>query len=73
MVHNLSLVHLLLALGAAATVYLVVRELRGLHVSQSALFAPGMAALFVAAGLFLIAGPSLSRRPLASSSASCAA
>src|SRR4030095_9522676 len=54
MVHNLSLVHVLLALGAAATIYLLVRELRGLHVSQSALFAPGMAALFVAAGLFLI-------------------
>jgi hypothetical protein len=47
MVHNLSLVHVLLALGAAATIYLVVRELRGIHVSQSALFAPGMAALFV--------------------------
>ena len=54
MLHNLSLVHLLLALGAAATIYLVVRELRGIHVSQSALFAPGVAALFVAAGLFLI-------------------
>jgi hypothetical protein len=54
MVHNLSLVHLLLALGAAATVYLVARELRGAHVSEWALFAPGAAALFVAAGLFLI-------------------
>jgi len=54
MVHNLSLVHLLLALGAAATVYLVARELRGAYVSEWALFAPGAAALFVAAGLFLI-------------------
>lgn len=54
MVHNLSLVHVLLALGAAATIYLVVRELRGAYVSEWALFAPGTAALFVAAGLFLI-------------------
>ena len=73
MLHNLSLVHLLLALGAAATIYLVARELRGAHVSEWALFAPGIAALFVAAGLFLIqigagqrAGPSLPRRPSAS-------
>jgi hypothetical protein len=53
-VHNLSLVQVLLALGAAATIYLVVRELRGAYVSEWALFAPGTAALFVAAGLFLI-------------------
>ncbi|HKH68509.1 MAG TPA: hypothetical protein VK362_08995 [Reyranella sp.] len=52
--HNLSLVHVLLALGAAATIYLVVRELHGVYVSEWALFAPGTAALFVAAGLFLI-------------------
>jgi len=54
MVHNVSLVHLLLALGSAATIYLVARELRGAYVSEWALFAPGTAALFVAAGLFLI-------------------
>src|ERR1044072_1516991 len=54
MVHNLSLVHLLLALGAVATVYLVTGELRGVYVSEWALFAPGTAALFGAAGLFLI-------------------
>jgi len=54
MVHNLSLVHLLLALAAAATIYLVARELRGAYVSEWGLFAPGTAALFVAAGLFLI-------------------
>jgi hypothetical protein len=54
MVHNLSLVHLLLAVGAAATIFLVARELRGAYVSEWGLFAPGAAALFVAAGLFLI-------------------
>lgn len=54
MVHNVSLVHLLLALGAVATIYLVARELRGAYVSGWGLFAPGTAALFVAAGLFLI-------------------
>ena len=54
MVHNLSLVHLLLALGGAATIYLVVREMRRSYISQWRLFAPGVAALFVASGLFLI-------------------
>ena len=54
MVHNLSLVHLLLALGAGGTIYLVVRELRGIDVTEWGLFAPGTAALLVAAGLFLI-------------------
>ena len=54
MVHNLSLVHLLLALGAAATIYLVVREMRRSYISELRLFAPGVAALFVASGLFLI-------------------
>ena len=53
MVHNLSLVHVLLALGAAACIYLVVRELRRTYVSQWRLFAPGTAASFVAAVLFL--------------------
>ena len=52
MVHNLSLVHLLLALAATACVYLVVLELRRTYVSQWRLFAPGAAALFVAAELF---------------------
>lgn len=54
MFHNLSLVHLLLALGAAATIYLVVREMRRSYISEWRLFAPGVAALFVASGLFLI-------------------
>jgi hypothetical protein len=53
MMHNLSIVHVLLALSAAACIYLVLRELRRTYVSQWRLFAPGAAALFVAAGLFL--------------------
>jgi hypothetical protein len=52
-VHNLSLVHVLLALAAAACIYLVVRELRRTYVSAWRLFAPGTAALFVAVVLFL--------------------
>lgn len=54
MVHNLSLVHVLLVLAAAACIYLVVREFRRLYVSQWRLFAPGLAASLVAGGLFLI-------------------
>lgn len=52
--YNLSLVHLLLALGAVTCIYLVVRELRRIYVSQWRLFAPVLAALFVAGGLFLM-------------------
>ena len=37
---QLSLVHVLLALGAAATIYLVVRELRGAYVSEWACSLP---------------------------------
>lgn len=54
MVHNLSLVHALLVLGAAACIYLVVRELRRTYVSQWRLFAPGLAALFVAVAMLLM-------------------
>ena len=54
MVHNLSLVHLLLALGGGATIHLVVREMRRSYISQWRLFAPGVTALLVAIGLFLI-------------------
>jgi hypothetical protein len=54
LIHNLSLVHLLLAAAAAACIYLVVRELRRTYLSQWRLFAPGAAALLVAAGLLLI-------------------
>ena len=53
MIHNLSLVHVLLALAAATTIYLVVRELRRTYVSQLRLFAPGAAAMFVALVLLL--------------------
>lgn len=53
-IHNLTLVHALLALAAAATVYFVVRELREASVSQWRLLAPGAAALFAATGLLLI-------------------
>ncbi|CAN5922961.1 hypothetical protein BH11PSE3_BH11PSE3_47670 [soil metagenome] len=53
MIHNLSLVHVLLALAAAATIYLVMRENRRTYVSQWRLFAPGIAGSFVAAVLFL--------------------
>jgi len=52
-VHNLSLVHVLLLLAAGATIYLVVRELRRTYISRWRLFAPGSAALFVAVVLFL--------------------
>lgn len=53
-VHNLTLVHALLALAAAATVFFVVQELREASVSQWWLFAPGAAALFAATGLLFI-------------------
>ena len=62
MVHNLSLVHVLLALAAAATIFFVVRELRRTYVSEWRLFAPGMAALFVAMVLFLT--QTIAGRPL---------
>jgi hypothetical protein len=52
--HNLSLVHAVVALSAAACFYLVIRELRRVYVSQWRLFAPGAAALGVAVPLFLI-------------------
>jgi len=65
-VHNLTLVHALLALAAAATVYLVVQELRQASVSQWWLFAPGSAALVAATGLVLIQlGAGLGRWPFA--------
>ena len=54
MVHNITLVHVLLALAAAACIALVVRELRQPQVSQWWLFAPSLPALVVALGLFLI-------------------
>ena len=54
MVEKLSVIHLLLVIAAAACIYLVVRELRRSYVSQWRLFAPGLAALFVALEMFLI-------------------
>lgn len=54
MFHNLSLVHALLALAAAASIYLVVRELRRTYVSQWRLFAPGAVAMVAATGLMLL-------------------
>ena len=54
MVEKLSVIHLLLVIAGAACVYLVIRELRRPYVSQWRLFAPGTAALFVAAEMFLI-------------------
>ncbi|TAJ26380.1 MAG: hypothetical protein EPO67_18465 [Reyranella sp.] len=52
--HNLTLVHALLALAAAASIYLVVRELRRTYVSQWRLFAPGAVAMVAATGLMLL-------------------
>ena len=54
MVEKLSVIHVLLAIAAAACIYLVIRELRRPYVSQWRLFAPGAAALFTAALLFLV-------------------
>lgn len=54
MFHNLTIVHALLALAAAATVFFVVQELREASVSQWWLFAPGSFAFLAATGLVLI-------------------
>ena len=54
MLEKLSLIHVLMVVGAAACIYLVIRELRRAYVSQWRLFAPGTAALFVAAEMFLL-------------------
>lgn len=54
MVHNVTLVHAVLALAAAASIYLVIRELRRTYVSQWRLFAPGAVALVAATGLMLL-------------------
>ncbi len=54
MVHNVTLVHAVLALAAAASIYLVVRELRRTYVSQWRLFAPGAVAMVAATGLMLL-------------------
>lgn len=74
MFHNLSLVHALLALAAAASIYLVVREVRRTYVSQWRLFAPGTMALVAATGLMLLqVGGGQARWPFAAAMAAGAA
>lgn len=71
---NLSLVHALVALAAAASIYLVVRELRRTYVSQWRLFAPGTMALVAATGLMLLqVGAGQARWPFAAAMAAGAA
>ena len=54
LIHNLTLVHLLLAAAGAGSVYLALREVRRRYVSQWRLFAPPALALVAALGLILI-------------------
>lgn len=54
MIHNLSLVHLFLAIAAGGCVYLALREVRRRHISQWRLFAPASLALVIALELTLI-------------------
>lgn len=53
MIHNLTLVHLLLAVAAAGCIYLALREVRRRYVSQWRLFAPASLALFIALAMTL--------------------
>ena len=53
MVFNLTLVHVLLAVGAGACVYFALREIRRRYVSIWRLFVPAFLGAFVAAGMFL--------------------
>ncbi len=54
MIHNLTLVHLLLALAAGSCIYLSVREVRRRYISTWRLFAPAFLALFVGVILSLL-------------------
>lgn len=54
MIHNLTLVHLLLAIAAGGCVYLALREVRRRYISQWRLFAPASLALFIALAMALI-------------------
>ncbi len=54
MVYNLTLVHLLLALGASGCVYFALREIRRRYVSIWRLFVPATLATVVAIGMFLL-------------------
>lgn len=54
MVHNLTLVHLLLVCAAAGCIYLSLREVRRRYISTWRLFAPAFLALFAGAILSLL-------------------
>lgn len=54
MVHNLTLVHLLLATAAGGCIYLSLREVRRRYISTWRLFAPAFLALFVGVVLSLL-------------------
>jgi hypothetical protein len=54
MIYNLTLVHLLLALGASGCVYFALREIRRRYVSIWRLFVPATLATLVASGMFLL-------------------
>lgn len=54
MIFNLTLVHVLLALGAGSCVYFALREIRRRYVSIWRLFVPAALASLVAACLFLL-------------------
>jgi hypothetical protein len=53
-IHNLTLVHLLLALAAGGCIYLSLREVRRRYISTWRLFAPAFMALFVGCVLSLL-------------------
>lgn len=54
MIHNLTLVHLLLVLAAGSCIYLSLREVRRRYISTWRLFAPAFLALFVGSILSLL-------------------
>lgn len=54
MIHNLTLVHLLLAAAAGGCIYLSLREVRRRYISIWRLFAPAFLALFVGCVLSLL-------------------
>ena len=54
MIYNLTLVHLLLALGAGGCVYFALREIRRRYVSIWRLFVPAALATLVAGSMFLL-------------------
>ena len=54
MIHNLTLVHLLLAAAAGGCIYLSLREVRRRYISTWRLFAPAFLALFVGSVLSVL-------------------